>query len=355
MNNKTIYHFGNLAGYPYVLANGFRKKGYKSINIIPSTKDDGGVTKSENDKKSNRQLPYDKVLFYNNDLKIIKIVKAFKLIFEVIRNGSIIHYHGGSILPRDLDTYIFKFFNIPMVKSWGGGDARIIEEAASLNPYYHTFRYPEKDFKIRTMLKRLSKNGVKIATDPEMATYSKPYFKKIYTFRAPMNLKKIKKQNITNEKIIKFLHIPTHSFVKGTIHIKNAFERLNLKGFTFEFILMEPNLTQKDVWDKIRECDVYIDDICGGAYGITALEAAALGKTTIVYIREDTIRDLPNTLPFVSANPDTIYDNLKDLIINPEKRHEIGKKSRAYVEKYHDVDVVVDDMIKLYREVGADI
>ena len=54
-------------------------------------------------------------------------------------------------------------------------------------------------------------------------------------------------------------------------------------------------------------------------------------------------------LPFVNTNPDTIYDNLKDLILNPEKRHEIGKKSREYVERYHDVNVVIDDLLNIYQ------
>lgn len=271
----------------------------------------------------------------------------------MIRNDSIIHYHGGTILPRNFDTFLFKIFNIPMVLSWGGGDARIISEAAKLNPYFYRYEEPQKDKTIRFMLQRLSNNGVIIATDPEMATYSAFYFDKICPFKAPISF-----DSITcvypapeNKKPV-FLHIPTHQFVKGTIHIINAFKKLEKEGFDFEFRYMEPNLTQEEVRDEISKCDVYVDELRVGSYGVTAIEALASGKPTITYIREDLVKKFPSELPFVNTNPDTIYDNLKELILNPEKRHLIGKKSREYVEKYHEVNVVVADMIKLYKEVG---
>lgn len=353
---KTIYHFGSLAGWPYTLAKGFRDNGYRSLNVLPSNSDYAGITNSKGEKKSNRSLPFDRVLYDINDSKFKKLYKTLIFIIEVIRRGSIIHYHGSAILPYDLDTYIFKIFRIPMIKSWGGGDARIISEAASLNPYFYRYEEPLKDKKIRAMLKRLSKSGVKIATDPEMATYSAPYFEKIYTFRAPINFDTIKciYPDIENNKPV-FLHIPTHQFVKGTVHIKNAFEKLEKEGFEFQFKFLEPNLTQEQVRDEISKCDVYVDELRVGSYGVTAIEALASGKPTMTFIREDIVSQFPSELPLINTNPDTIYDNLKYLILNPEKRVEIGKKSRAYVEKYHYVDVVVEDMIKLYREVGVDL
>lgn len=353
MSKKVIYHFGSLAGYPYTLAKGFRDKGYESLNIISDSNDGGGVTNSA--KKSNRQLPFDKVLLKTSDNKIKKLIDRFIFTFEVARKGSVIHYHGGTILSFQLDTYIFKFFKIPMIMSWGGGDARIISEASSLNPYFYRYEDTQKDKKIRAMLERLASNSVKIATDPEMATYSRPYFEKIYTFRAPMNFETIKcvYPDIENNKPV-FLHIPTHQFIKGTIHIKNAFAKLEKEGYEFEFKFLEPNLTQEQVRDEISKCDVYVDELRVGSYGVTAIEALASGKPTMTFIREDITNQFPPELPFVNTNPDTIYDNLKYLILNPAKRVEIGKKSREYVEKYHDVNVVVEDMIKLYREFGAD-
>ena len=75
------------------------------------------------------------------------------------------------------------------------------------------------------------------------------------------------------------------------------------------------------------------------------------GKPTLTYIRDDLVSAYPEDMPLVNTNPDTIYENLKKLITDAELRHEIGLKSRAYVEKYHDVKVVVDDLENIYKEV----
>ncbi len=347
---KIIFHFGGLAGRPYVLANGFRDRGYRSINVIAENSDRGGATNSLN--KSNRQLPYDRALSITTDIKFKKLFDRIKFVIEVIIKGSIIHYHGGTILPYNLDALVFKLFKIPTVISWGGGDSRIIEKAVKANPYYYRYEEPQKDKKIIKMLKRLSKFNVAVATDPEMSTYSKPYFKKIFIFKAPINLNTINCVFPDIDNRVVFLHIPTHPFAKGTIHICNAVKKLKKENLQFEFKLIESNLTQKQVKDQISKCDVYVDELRVGSYGITAIEAMASGKPTMTYIREDILYSFPNDLPIVNTNPDTIYDNLKDLILNPDKRVKIGKESRYYVEKYHNVDVVVENLLDIYSEIG---
>ena len=349
-----IYQFGNLAGFPFVLAKGFRDKGYKSINVIAENKDRGGVTNRQ--KKSNRQLPYDRVLSKISDFKIKKFFDRLFFTLKVTFNGIVIHYHGDTILPYNIDTFIFKLFKIPMIMSWGGGDARIVSEALKFNPYFYRYEAHQKDKKIRKKLKRLSNNNVHIATDPELATYSKSYFNQIYTFRAPIDIKRfeISEFNPNKEKPV-FLHIPTHPYVKGTIHIVNAFKKLEKEGLNFEFKNLECNLSQQQVRYEMLQCDAYVDQIRCGSYGISSLEAMASRKPTFTYIREDLIEKFPSELPIINSNPDTICDNLRDFILNPEKLLEVGKKSREYVEKYHDVNVVVDDMLELYRELGIKI
>lgn len=343
---KTIYHFGSLAGWPYTLAKGFRERGYNSINVISENSDSGGVT--NNTKKSNRQLPFDRALSRTNDSKIKKLIDRFLFVFEVIRNGSVMHYHGGTILPKDLDTYIFKFFKIPMVMSWGGTDARLHYKTIEKNPYFYKFYDDIHDKKIIKRFKRLSSNNVILASDPEMEFNTKDYFKNIYNFKAPIDIDKYKYTFRKNE-VPLLLHIPTHPFAKGTIHIINAIDRLKKDGLIFKFKFIEANLTQEEVKQEIEQCDIYIDELRVGCHGVTALESMSLGKPTLTYIRDDLVDKFPPEMPFVNTNPDTIYDNLKDLILNPERRYEIGKKSRQYVEKYHDVNVVIDDLLKIYQ------
>lgn len=350
--SKVIYHIGSLAGWPHALAKGFRENGIPSINIVLDVVDVAGTTNKMG--KSNRQLRYDEYLFQGTTNKIMKMVKRISLFLRMLRTANLVHYHGSTVLPKNIDALLFKLFGIPTIITWGGGDARIIEIASKNNPYF--FRYNDKtnDERIKKLLRRLSRFGVVVATDPEMEIYMEGFFDKVYPFRAPIDLEELKCvfPNSDSKKPI-FLHVPTHPFVKGTVHIKNAFNKLLKEGYEFDLILLESTLTQDELRNKISECDVYVDELRCGSYGYTAIEAAGSGKPTLTFILDQVLKQFPKEIPFVNTNPDTIYDIIKMLIENPEQRREIGIKSRAYVEKYHAVDVVVDNMIQLYRKIGA--
>ncbi|WP_413570384.1 glycosyltransferase [Bdellovibrio sp. HCB117] len=348
--SKVIYQFGSLAGWPYVLAKGLREKGVPSINIISDSLDKGGATNSIG--KSNRKLHYDECLHDASHGWLRRLFNRFWLVLRILRTGRVVHYHGGTILPYNLDVWIFKKFGIPTIITWGGGDARIIEVASSINPYFFRYQEPEKDKNIRRMLSRLSKFGVKVATDPEMTLYMKGYFDEVHAFRPPIFMDELHCVYPREDRKPIFLHIPTHPFVKGTVHIKKAFEKLQKEGLEFEPVLLESNMTQKEVRKRISECDVYVDELRCGSYGYTAIEAAGSGKPTLTYIIDEIIPKFPEDLPFVNTNADNLYENLKWLIQDSEARKQIGEKSRRYVEKYHAAEVVVQDMIDLYERVS---
>jgi glycosyltransferase involved in cell wall biosynthesis len=354
MKKKVVYHIGSLAGWPYALAKGFRAQGYDSVNVILNTVDADGTTNKIG--KSNRQLKYDLYLFEKNPNAIVKLFLRLKLFVKMLNEAAVVHYHGSTLLPKHLDALFFKWFGIPTVMSWGGGDARLIGVASAQNPYFFRYGEKERDASIRKFLFKLKKYGVTIATDPEMAMYMEGIFDPVYTFRQPLDVSELNCifPSMENKKPI-FLHIPTHPFVKGTVHIENAFKKLQKEGLSFTPELIDSSLTQSEVRKKISECDVYVDELRCGAYGYTALEAAGSGKPTMTFILDKVAAQLPPELPFVNTNPDTIYDNLKMLISNPEMREKIGKQSRLYVENHHDVKVVVKDMLKLYRQLGAKI
>lgn len=138
--NKIIFHYGNLAGLPHSLAKALRNIGQNAISIMPSASDTGGIGIGI----ANRQLPTDEVLVRQNDRAIVKLFKKLALVIRIIRNGALVHYHGATILPGAIDARIFRLCHIPMIISWGGGDARIIAEACRINQYFYRYDEPEK-------------------------------------------------------------------------------------------------------------------------------------------------------------------------------------------------------------------
>lgn len=346
MQDKYILQYGSLAGWPYKVAHALREKGVNSKNVIFYDKDVHDLS---------RNLPYDGSVCHPDDSTFKKIGSIFKFIEQVKNECSIVHYHSSNIFFRELHCLYegpkFRKAGIPMLISFGGGDARFLKQANELNPYFYKPYNRKIDNIIKLRYSSWKQNIRFCATDPELGEVAKPYFDKVFTFRQPVILDEINfKVPDVNNTCPRILHIPTEPKVKGTEEIIAAVENLKKKGHIFEFVLKR-QLTQKEVYQEISNCDVYVDELRCGSHGVTAVETMAAGKPTVTFIREDLIDKFPEELPLVNANPDTIEEVLEELILDAQLRHNIGKASRAYVEKYHDSRVVADDLIEIYKEI----
>lgn len=84
-----------------------------------------------------------------------------------------------------------------------------------------------------------------------------------------------------------FAHFPSNAEVKGTHRILKALHRVKSEAM-FSYSVDTSHVSIEESIDRMRECDVYIElfkpKLGGrpyGAFGITCLEAAALGKIVI--------------------------------------------------------------------------
>lgn len=344
--SRYILQYGSLAGWPYQIASGLREKGILSRNVIREDTDVADLS---------RKLPRDRCLNENSHGRWRGLVARGKFVKEVMENCSLVHYHGGVILKSNWHHLVegpcFSKRQIPMLMSFGGGDARFTGLARANNPYSHRPVDEKRDARIHAYLKSISRYIRHVATDPEMIGYVEPYFEECHVFRQPVDLEKRKFTPPNMDRPPILLHIPTEPVFKGTKHILEAVQRLKTEGFVFEF-RTKRQLTQLEMVKEIEECDIYIDELLCGAYGVTAVETMAAGKPTVTYIRDDLIRKYPSELPIVNANPETIYTRLKELICDPSMRSEIAYASRSFVEKFHKSEVVVDQLIDVYKSLG---
>jgi glycosyltransferase involved in cell wall biosynthesis len=106
------------------------------------------------------------------------------------------------------------------------------------------------------------------------------------------------------------------------------------------FRLVE-GLAQDQARKIYREADLLVDQLLVGWYGGLAVELMALGKPIICYLREEDLRFIPDPMreemPILQATPTTIYEVLREWLTG--RRHElaeIGRRGRAYVERWHD-------------------
>jgi hypothetical protein len=100
----------------------------------------------------------------------------------------------------------------------------------------------------------------------------------------------------------------------------------------------------------LRSVDLVVDQLIGGWFGYTAVEAMALGKPVISYIRDR--RWASEDLPIINANPDSIHEVLKRLLATPAELQQISRRARAYVERHHSVEAFSERLRTLYLETG---
>jgi hypothetical protein len=137
-----------------------------------------------------------------------------------------------------------------------------------------------------------------------------------------------------------FVHAPSHRGAKGTEHVLAAAAALKAEGLAFELRLIE-HLDRQHALVAYRGCDVMIDQLLAGWYGGLGLEAMALGKPVIAYLREEDMGalspDIRRELPVINASPGTLTEVMRRMITMPRgELHALGHSSRKFALNWHD-------------------
>jgi Glycosyl transferases group 1 len=142
------------------------------------------------------------------------------------------------------------------------------------------------------------------------------------------------------------VHAPSNRSKKGTEDVIAACALLPV-----ELDLVE-GVQHDDARERYARADIVVDQLVAGWHGIFALEAMALGKPVVAYLKPDAVeqteRAYGTKVPIVPATADTLVEALRPLVADVELRRRIGAESRAYVERFHDIDVIADRLVDLY-------
>jgi len=148
---------------------------------------------------------------------------------------------------------------------------------------------------------------------------------------------------------VRVLHAPTDRRIKGTPYVIQAVEQLKREGFNIDFRLVE-NMSHKEAMREYRESHIVIDQLrAGGGGGVLAVECLALGKIVVAPRAEGF--DPPD--PRWPADPDTLLDQLRRLLQQPERWPELAAQGRRFVEQRHDSRAVAKQLIALYEGAPA--
>jgi glycosyltransferase involved in cell wall biosynthesis len=132
-----------------------------------------------------------------------------------------------------------------------------------------------------------------------------------------------------------------------------AVEALKTEGYPVELVLIE-GAPHREARVKYESLDILIDQLFAGWYGGVAVELMALGKPVLVYIRPEDLAFIPDSmqadLPFVQVEPDTLLEALRGVVQMPRPDlNALGRRSRAFVERWHDPKTVAVEMRESYE------
>jgi hypothetical protein len=152
---------------------------------------------------------------------------------------------------------------------------------------------------------------------------------------------------------VRIVHAPNHRFFKGTSYLLDAVVRLQAEGFAVELQLVEkvPNDHALEIY---RSADIVFDQCLIGFHGYFALEALALGKPVMVFIRDPERYLLsPRECPFINTPADRVTATLRELLQDRPKLHALGVQGRRYIEKYFSLEAFAARLATVYRDLSA--
>lgn len=163
----------------------------------------------------------------------------------------------------------------------------------------------------------------------------------------------IEKVNYSGE--FKIAHYPSCAETKGTTEIVKMISELKERKFIFS--VDTQNLGHDQQLQRMAQCDVYIElfkpflnNKPYGCFGVTAFEAAALGKIVVTQnMNEQVYEQAYGFCPFLMAKDEVDFKNRINWVQNlkPKKRKELQNETRKWVMQHHSFKATGKRMIKL--------
>ena len=151
---------------------------------------------------------------------------------------------------------------------------------------------------------------------------------------------------------VRIVHAPNHPQFKGSRFLFECIRELQAEGYPVELDVVT-GMSNIEAMEVYKRADIVADQFLIGWHGNFAVEAMALGKPVVAYIRKPDVY-LPKGIrcPIVSANPDVLKQTLVSLIESPKLRRDLGAQGRQYVEEVFALERVGERMADLYGQLG---
>lgn len=225
-------------------------------------------------------------------------LKAF--IFSVFKfEALIIYFNGGSLfntfLLKYFEPFLYKISNTKIVVMPYGGDVQDLSRSSNLL-FKNALNLSYPNFKNRRNLiswniDRWTKSANFVVSGCEWIDYMHGW-DMILPAHFTVEIPEIKKEPNYYKPFTKLriFHASNHREIKGTNFIIKTIEKLKVNfDLDIELIIKE-EVSNSEIIKSIQECDLVIDQLLIGWYGLFALEAMSYCKPVISFLRKDLIK-----------------------------------------------------------------
>lgn len=284
-------------------------------------------------------------------------------LWSIIRYDIFQFYYDGGFLQRTiakkLEFPLLKLLGKKIIVSAYGADVRVEKITRSLGKYNCCMDCKDRfracicdDTKAKSRLIHVKKYADVMLSMGDMIEYTPGSRNDIFYWA--IDLKKWEYIGVNKDSCpVKIVHAPNHPQFKGTRFLQQEIEKLQKQGYPIELILIT-KMSNEEAKEYYKQADIVGEQFIIGWHGNFAVEAMALGKPLICYIRKPELYS-PQGIecPIVNANPDNLRDTLITLIENPDLRYDLGVKGRQYVEEVFSQEKVGARMDRIYQELWS--
>jgi hypothetical protein len=287
---------------------------------------------------------------------LVQTVGWWQAVRRAIQWADVVHWISNSrVLPADLDLrYVARQGKARLVE-FMGSDIRTPEVATRDNPYLARLiaagTYRISAGASRATQRRFARRGFAcLIPGPELGANLRPDLYPTYhrtEIAFDVSTLQPSYPDPARQRLL-VVHVPSNQAIKGTAYVLAAVEQLQARC-PFDFRLIH-NIPRAEALRLVRESDIVLDQFIIGSFGSVSLEAMALGKPAVCYLTPTVRAALPADYPVVNANPDNLVEVLAALLADGPRRHDLGRRGRAYVEQYHEINQVARQLVQVYQE-----
>jgi glycosyltransferase involved in cell wall biosynthesis len=144
-------------------------------------------------------------------------------------------------------------------------------------------------------------------------------------------------------------HFPNHGYFKGSKYLEATIRNLQAEGYPIELLQLSGK-SNEEILEAMSSVDVLVDQLVSGSFGLTAIEGMALGCPVICYLHDGVAIAEPDACPIIPADPDTIEQVLRGLILDPEQLSRARNAGPNYVKRNYSVASLAKHLANLYLE-----